>query len=194
MKKQFMRAALAIMAITANIASGASLMAGQYLTPGQQLDSDDGRFMLVLQGGDGNLVVYRKADMVPLWATYKFGGSFAVVQWDRNFVVYQTNPAGGQNAIWDSKTPAANVTDPGTKLTMGNDGYLRLTDGSNRQLWTTAPPPPPVGPCPGGLQYELRTVCYLPGTTSQFQTVRLECPGSFIYYPYAAGICPYVPR
>jgi hypothetical protein len=190
MKKMFMCAVLAMAGMAGNGALAASLTSGQGLTPGQQLDSDDGRFMLVLQGGDGNLVVYRKADMVPLWATYKTGGTLAVVQADRNFVVYKEGGSGGLTAIWDSKTAGANVNDPGVKLTMGNDGYLRLTDGNNRQLWTTAPP---VGPCAGGTQMQVYLVCNNPGTPFQFQTSIVSCPPPLVFYPNQLGFCPFVP-
>ena len=191
MKKTFTCMVAAVLSVALHAASAASLTAGQGLTPGQELNSDDGRFMLVLQGGDGNLVVYRKADMVPLWATYKTGGTLAVVQADHNFVVYKDNGAGGLTAIWDSKTSGAGVVDYGTRLTMGNDGYLRLTDGSNRLMWTTAPP---TGPCPGGQQYVIQSVCYMAGTPNQYQTVQMTCPGAAVFWPYSAGFCPFRPN
>ena len=181
--------AIAVFGLAANFAAAGSLTAGQGLTPGQELNSDDGRYMLVLQGGDGNLVVYRKADMAPLWATYKFGGTWAVVQADHNFVVYAANGAGGQTAIWDAKTARAGVVDYGTRLTMGNDGYLRLTDGSNRQLWTTAPRLPPPDPCGNKAQPEVRTVCARAGTVAQFQTAIPVCPRAAVPEGYTAGSC-----
>src|SRR5207237_2512941 len=59
------------------------------LAVNQLLRSQDGRFDLIMQG-DGNLVLYRRSDSKPLWAsnTNGKGATFAVMQGDGNFVLY----------------------------------------------------------------------------------------------------------
>jgi len=190
MKKLLAFTLCAMLALAGAAAHAASLTGGQMLHRGEELLSDNGQYTLVLQAGDGNLVIYRRADNHVMWSTYKPGGEVAKVQEDHNFVVYKAGALLPVNAIWNSRTDA-NVFDVNTKLTMGDDGYLRLTDGSNRLMWTTAPP---TGPCPGGQQYVIQNVCYLAGTPNQFQTIQTVCPGAPVFYPYTLGFCPFRPN
>lgn len=46
-----------------------SLSANTGLQSGDALYSSNKKYVLTLQAGDGNLVVYRTADMKPIWAT-----------------------------------------------------------------------------------------------------------------------------
>jgi hypothetical protein len=73
-----LRRLTAHLALIATLASPAALAAslmpaGTTLFPGQSITSADGRYRLVMQG-DGNLVFYRVADMVPRWNSQTFTG------------------------------------------------------------------------------------------------------------------------
>lgn len=94
------------------------------LLPGDELYSPNKKYVLTLQAGDGNLVVYRKADMKPVWATYAYNGKFAVVQPDGNFVVYDTavTPA---LAVWSTGTWGPTFTDD-VHLYLEDSGALVL--------------------------------------------------------------------
>lgn len=113
-------------------AQAASMYAGQELTPGQKISSDDGRYYLTLQVSDGNLVIYRARDNAPVWATYAFGGKRAIMQHDRNFVVYD----GVNKPLWSSRTNA-NLYDTNSYVKVENDGTLSVMTGSHT-LWVSA--------------------------------------------------------
>jgi hypothetical protein len=152
-----------LMAAGAAISFGASaaiysttLSANQGLRGGDELVSANGRFSLTLQSGDGNLVVYRKSDMKPMWASYKMGGTLAVVQGDGNFVVYNEN-AGPLVAIWSSQT--AKPTAGNVVLKLEDNGGLTLTYNGSK-TWSTLGEPP----C-GGAPLKLYPLCITTGST-----------------------------
>lgn len=106
---------------------------GQGLRGGDELLSSNGKYSLTLQPGDGNLVVYRRYDMKPLWASHAFGGQVAVVQSDGNFVVF----ADGVNmdgAIWHTHTYTPNIGN--VQLTLTDTGGLKLTNNGT-VTWST---------------------------------------------------------
>ncbi|MDF3014054.1 MAG: hypothetical protein K0Q78_2258 [Cellvibrio sp.] len=106
---------------------------GQALRRGDELISSNGKYSLTLQPGDGNLVVYRRYDMKPLWASHAFGGQVAVVQSDGNFVVF----ADGVNmdgAIWHTHTYTPNIGN--VQLTLTDTGGLKLTNNGT-VTWST---------------------------------------------------------
>lgn len=83
-----------------------SLQPGQYIRPGQYIESANTKYVLVMQG-DGNLVEYGDGMRV-IWHTRTGGnpGAFAVFQGDGNFVVYSAN----WRPLWASGSKAgANV-------------------------------------------------------------------------------------
>ncbi|GLS17681.1 hypothetical protein GCM10007874_06960 [Labrys miyagiensis] len=90
---------------------------GQSLFTNQSLNSNDGRFTLILQT-DGNLVLYRTQDHRALWATGTNGQDthHAIMQGDGNFVLYHEN----NTAAWASGTNGK----PGSYLILQNDGNL----------------------------------------------------------------------
>ena len=173
-------------------ASAGALTGGQMLHRGEDLYSDNGEYVLSLQAGDGNLVLRRRAAGYVMWSSYKPGGEVAKVQEDHNFVVYRAGALLPPNAIWYTNT-AANVFDVGTTLTLGDDGYLRLTSGTGALLWTTAPRTPAPDPCGNKAQPEARSVCSRAGTAEQFQTLIPVCPRASIPAGFVAGSCPALP-
>ena len=104
------------------------------LTPGQSLEQDnsivsnDGAYQLVVQG-DSNLVLYRTADHVPLWASNTDngrGGASLIMQDDGNLVLYgayivnfdDPNAPQRREVLWASGTDGR----PGAYLEMQDDG------------------------------------------------------------------------
>ncbi|HET6919148.1 MAG TPA: fibronectin type III domain-containing protein [Jiangellaceae bacterium] len=102
---------------------GDTLAAGQKLDRGQWLMSSDGRYTLHMQT-DGNLVAYNSAHRA-IWATDRLG-TFAIVQWDGNFVEY------GSGALWATNTAGSGAN----RLVMQSDGNLVLYAGS-RVVWAS---------------------------------------------------------
>ncbi|NYZ69130.1 lectin [Endozoicomonas sp. SM1973] len=89
------------------------LLPGQKLEKGQQLVSEDKRYVLSLQH-DGNLVLY--VDHRPLWASDTAGIAVerAEMQKDGNLVIYGYD----NKPVWASDTAG----NPGSQLIMQNDG------------------------------------------------------------------------
>lgn len=122
---------------------------GQQLTAGQQIVSPDRRYRLTYQV-DGNLVIYRSADNLPVWSSGTYGHTTgrAVMQPDGNFVVYN----GGGAPVFHTST----FGNPGAFLRLQNNGSIvifRSPDqarlwGSPVPSWELNPPTPPPG---GGL-------------------------------------------
>jgi len=108
------------------------LRADEYLVAGSYRDSVDGRFRLQYQH-DGNLVLVRKWDSVPIWATNTMSASPGGV-WmqggDGNLVVY--NSAGGLliPSGWASHTCRFR----GAYLVVQSDGNVVLYFGG-RPIW-----------------------------------------------------------
>jgi hypothetical protein len=104
------------------------MIAPNSLQPGQTLVSCDGRFTLVEQSTDGNLVVYEGS--TALWSASTAGspGAYAVMQSDGNFVVYL-----GSTPLWSSGTAG----NPGAWLAMQTDGNLVVYSASSVALWSS---------------------------------------------------------
>jgi len=128
----------------------ATLFPGQSLRPGQQLQSDNKRFVLTMQT-DGNVVLY-DANGHPLWATNTWKGIAPrefVMQTDGNLVLYSTDGV----ARWASNT----WKNPGAFLNVQDDGNLVVyragsrTETADNALWAAGSnarppgPPPPTG-------------------------------------------------
>ncbi len=100
------------------------------LSAGQKLTSPDGKYYAIMQY-DGNFVVYYNSPIgrVVVWHTYTAGnsGAFLALQQDGNLVVYSEK----SKAIWYTRTGIRPFAD--YKLSLGNDGILRLTRKSNNQ-------------------------------------------------------------
>jgi hypothetical protein len=145
-----------------------TLYAGQSLQQGGVISSANGSYYLVLQPGDGNLVVYRTWDNAPIWATNKPGGQVAKMQEDRNFVVYKAGGVTAGYAIWYSHTDRP-VWDTQTKLVVRNDGSLYLFGAGNRVVWSS--PNDPANPY-GSESSEYFAICLRPGTRYQSDSVQ----------------------
>lgn len=90
---------------------------------------------------DGNLVLYRRKDLHPLWAsnTSGSGGQCAVMQEDGNFVIY----APGARPVWSSNTHGRQ----GARLALQDDANLVIYQHGNA-VWATNT----HGQCPGHCQ------------------------------------------
>lgn len=106
-----------------------TLYQGMQLQVGQQLDSCDGRFDLILQS-DGNLVLYEGT--TALWAsnTVGSGAALATMQDDGNFVVYTS----GGTAVFNTATEGSGC---GTYLAVQTDGNLVVYNGAGTALWSS---------------------------------------------------------
>jgi len=115
---------------------------GQQLAPGQQITSPDRRYKLTYQG-DGNLVIYRSADMLPVWSSGTYGTSAGrtIMQSDGNFVVY--NAAGAP--VFHTYT----FGNPGAFLRLQNNGSITIFRAYDQaRLWSSPVPPWEVNPPP----------------------------------------------
>lgn len=114
------------LALIACLTSAGILAPNTALSPGQSISSDNGRYVLVMQG-DGNLVYYRTSDWTPRWNSQtQSPGAFAPMQGDGNLVVYANSGA----ALWNSQTSG----NPGAYLAAQDDGNLVIYS-SGRPLW-----------------------------------------------------------
>ncbi len=108
---------------------------GSTLTPGQQMEanqyilSDDGRFVLMMQG-DGNLVIYGPGRRA-YWASNTGGnsGAFLAVQGDGNIVIYTS----AYRPIWASHTYGKGTQ----RLVMQGDGNLVAYTPADNPIWAS---------------------------------------------------------
>jgi pimeloyl-ACP methyl ester carboxylesterase len=99
------------------------------LSPGARLVSMNGQYHLEFQW-DGNVVLYRMADGLPLWATHTGAapGSF-VMQGDGHLVLYDQ----GGTPVWYSGTAGY----PGARLELQDDGNLVIYSYHGAPLWAS---------------------------------------------------------
>lgn len=126
------------------------LWAGQILNPGDRLFSNDGNYYLTQQS-DGNLVVYRSAGPVAIWATYK-NGTHTLMQSDGNLVQYS-----GTTPVWSSGT-GGRTLDSNYKLSVLFSARLQITLGQN-VIWTGGAQDEQLAPCPNGAPRTLYPIC-----------------------------------
>jgi hypothetical protein len=103
---------------------------GMQLSPGQEIWSCDGRFLLTMQT-DNNLVIYENG-VSALWSsdTYGTGAMLASLEDSGDFVL--TNSTGG--VLWDSMTTSGGC---GTYLVMQTDGNAVISDAGGTVLWAS---------------------------------------------------------
>lgn len=101
---------------------GRQLQSNESLLPSQSLRSLDGRFQLLVQHTDGNVVLYGPSG--PLWATSTTTAQTTILtmQADGNLVI--RGPA--NEVVWSSGTGG----NPGALLRVQNDGNLVIYAGS----------------------------------------------------------------
>lgn len=97
------------------------------LVPGRRVTSCDGRFTLLMQQTDGNLVLYRN-DGAALWSTGSSSTLSLFVQGDGNVVAYDAN----RTPIWSTGTDGH----PGAFLAVQDDGNLVVYAGGTA-LWAS---------------------------------------------------------
>lgn len=100
----------------------------QELLSDQGFDANNGAVRFVFQG-DGNLVLYRQADWIPLWSskTNGSGADHCYMQGDGNLVIY----AGG-TPKWASNTAGH----PGASLTVQDDSNVVIYENGQAR-WST---------------------------------------------------------
>ncbi len=105
------------------------LAPNQSLSVNQAIYSPGMTFELILQS-DGNLVLYRRSNWHPLWATGTNGKDVmrAIMQTDGNLVLYQFNGS----AVWASHTNGQ----PGSYLSLQDDGNLVIYK-PNTPIWAS---------------------------------------------------------
>lgn len=175
MQKLIKLLSLAVLALSmfgagaAHAQSTTIITAGGQMVPDQHYFSPDGKFFAVFQGFDGNLVVYRGPDRTAagvVWASGARQGTIAIMQYDSNFVIYKgtIHPS---YSVWASGTN--NSANTGGSLTIGNDGALRVLNGSGTLVWNSTPGVAP--PCVPGPY----SVCVRGGTPFQYQSTVWAC-------------------
>jgi hypothetical protein len=105
------------------------LAAGETLLPGQRLVSSDGRFVFVLQEGDGNAVIYGPTG--GLWANYTTSGRSTIIAMQHDGNLVMRGPA--NEAVWDTGTSGH----PGARLVMQNDGNLVVYVNGWTAVWVS---------------------------------------------------------
>jgi hypothetical protein len=113
----------------------------EFLEPGQQLQSPNGQYELKFQK-DGNLVLYSKQEVYPLWHTGTSNSKAhrLRMQSDGNLVI--SNEEG--KPVWNAATHNKNAR----KLVLQNDGNLVIYSDNGQAVWHTftggKPQPKPV--------------------------------------------------
>lgn len=112
-----------------NSSNPTKLMAGESLSSGQYLLSEDKKAVLNMQG-DGNLVLYFDFNF-PAWntGTVNYGNNRLIMQGDGNLVLYSARG----DALWSSGTD----NHPNSYLIMQDDGNLVLYSAAGDVLWAT---------------------------------------------------------
>lgn len=135
-----------------------TLRAGDSLSKGQSINSNNGTYALTLQD-DGNLVLSENGKAVWANGTNGSGTEKAILQDDGNFVTYN----GDNQPTWASQTGG----NSGARLTLQDDRNVVVYGSGDNVLWSSdtaveapaapaepapapaeapAPPPPPAAP------------------------------------------------
>jgi hypothetical protein len=149
---------------------------GTALVPDNFYFSPNRKYFLVFQSTDGNLVVYRvgQATNTAIWSSSSFGGKWAILQNDGNFVIYSSSDPSPSNAVFSTGAGQAGGT---TRAYMQfyDDGVFEVVNTSGT-IWRTAPVVAPTNPsnptCPSVQAYP---VCFFPGRAAQFNSVTYAC-------------------
>jgi DNA-binding beta-propeller fold protein YncE len=109
---------------------GSYALLGDTLIAGSALYSLNGRYRLVMQKSDGNLVLYN-SDNRPLWEshTYPNPGARAAMQTGGDFVIYS---ASGR-ALWETHTEE----NRDAEAVLQRDGNFVIYSTAGKALWST---------------------------------------------------------
>ncbi|MDM5176196.1 hypothetical protein PO883_03200 [Massilia sp. DJPM01] len=148
------------------------LNVNESMVPDRPYFSPNGRYFVVFQSTDGNLVVYRGSEPLPsnaIWFSGARQGTQAVLQNDANFVIYrgETIP---QNAVWASNTDMIPNGMAPPFVSLSDDGSLTVAVWGAQVKFQT--PPDATGPNCTVRQYP---ICVFPGTFNQFNSFVLAC-------------------
>jgi streptogrisin D len=153
--------------------AASTLMAGQSMTPGQNLWSPSHQYAATFQS-DGNLVVYGPAG-ASYWSsgTSGQGATQLRMQTDGNLVIYAAFP----NAVWSTGTWNSGSAN---RLVMQDDGKLVIYTSGDVPVWSS-------GTRTGNTQdtlasgQTLRANQYLLSASGQYEAV-LQADGNFVVY------------
>ncbi len=111
-------------------ASPGHLLAGEQMFGDAILRSPQGKYRLVMQQSDGNLVVYEAATGKAIWnsRTGGYPGSKTVFQTSGNLIVRKTN-----GTVCQSQSGGKS----GSRLVMQDDGNLVIYTSSNTAIWSS---------------------------------------------------------
>lgn len=113
---------------------------GEMLEPGDSLRSPSGRYVMLMQADDGNLVIYdetRPDGDQATWSTETSGnpGAYAVMQPDGNFLVYRRGPPSTEaDGVYETQTSG----NPGATLTLKDSGEFVVTSAEGEELFDSA--------------------------------------------------------
>lgn len=165
---------------------------GEQLNAGQRLVSQDGRYVLVMQG-DGNLVEYAPGNRA-IWSSgTSAANSVALMQRDGNFVVI----APGNRAVWSTRTSG----NPGADLELQNDANLVVYGAGHTARWASGSGAAATNPKAesainwftqrlGSTAYEHqceKAVENAYGVTAKYLTARLDWQHRDQHQPYSAA-------
>jgi hypothetical protein len=105
---------------------GDTLKSGEWLLPGQSLQSSN-RFHTLVMQGDGNFVLYSLGRAV--WASSTPKNDGVTLQGDGNLVIY----ASGRKPVWDSGTAGRGDS----RLVLQDDRNAVIYDNQNRPTWSS---------------------------------------------------------
>ena len=106
------------------------MRAGERLTSGEQLISADGHYSVV-QRADGNLVIYDRTTMIPLWANARAGsGNSTKLALSGGLTTYSSSGS----VQWKS----APTRSKALRAAIRNDGRFVLLDKNGTVIWSSA--------------------------------------------------------
>ena len=104
---------------------------GEKILRGQRLTSPSGKFVFVVQSGDGNVCLY---DMKPkqkgMWCNMTHKGNTKLINFEKNGNLVQYSKSG--KILWQSNTANSGAEE----LILNDDGYLILVDENKKIVWT----------------------------------------------------------
>jgi hypothetical protein len=146
---------------------GSTLAPGGTLTEGDYLESNGGKYKLIMQS-DGNLVLYQEG--TALWSSSTAGnpGSYAIMQGEGNLVLYD-----GTTSIWNSSTWGFS----GAYLVLQSEGNLVMyQDGHPVWDWASGY----LGDEPN--QWTLEPGAYLLSPNHEYELVMQSSDGNLVLY------------